>query len=97
MQIQKIPIDRLRAAVYNPRKDLSSSDLTPKYYTKKDGASLLADMLFEKATDIVFYVGQSINKAHQCLPIDITMKMKLVEILTQNLKKMGKLVEVNYD
>lgn len=87
----------LRKLLAYSEKYLSNSDLTPKYFTKKDGASLLADMLFEKATDIVFYVGQSINEAHQGLPIDITMKMKLVESLTQNLKKMGKSVELNYD
>lgn len=76
---------------------LSVSDLNDKRFTKKDGASLLADMLFEKATHITFYVGQSINIAHQGLPIDITMKLKLVESLSTNLKMMGKKVAVNYD
>ncbi len=76
---------------------LSSSDLSPKHSSKKDGASLLANMLFEEATHVTFFVGQSINAAHQGLPIDITMKLKLVESLTENLKKMGKVVEVNYD
>ena len=78
-------------------KSLSPTDLTPKYFTKKDGASLLAELLFEEASDITFFVGQSINKAHQGLPIDITMKLKLVESLSQNLVRMGKNVEVNYD
>lgn len=87
----------LRKLLYHSEKYLSNSDLTPKYYTARDGASLLADMLFEKATSITFYVGQSINAAHQGLPIDITMKLKLVESLTANLKKMGKTVVVNYD
>ncbi len=87
----------LRKLLYHSEKYLSNSDLTPKYYTARDGASLLADMLFEKATHITFYVGQSINAAHQGLPIDITMKLKLVESITANLKKMGKTVIVNYD
>jgi len=87
----------LRKLLYYSEKYLSSSDLSPKYYTAGDGASLLADMLFEQATNITFYVGQSINAAHQGLPIDITMKLKLVESLTDNLKKMGKEVEVFYD
>lgn len=87
----------LRKLLILCEKYLSSEDLSPKYFRKKDGASLLADMLFEKATHIVFYVGQGINAAHQGLPIDITMKLKLVEALTRNLKKMGKTVEVNYD
>ncbi len=72
-------------------------DLTPKTFTKKDGASLLAQMLFEEATDVHFYVGQSINAAHTGLPIDITMKLKLVESLAANLKKMGKNVLIDYD
>ena len=78
-------------------KYVSTSDLTPKTFTKKDGASLLAQMLFEEATSVHFYVGQSINAAHQGLPIDITMKLKLVESLAANLKKMGKEVAIDYD
>ena len=72
-------------------------DLTPKTFTKKDGASLLAQMLFEEATSVHFFVGQSINAAHTGLPIDITMKLKLVESLAANLKKMGKEVLIDYD
>ena len=32
---------------------------------KKDGASLIARLLFEEATDINFFVGRAINPAHQ--------------------------------
>ena len=78
-------------------KYIDVHDLTPKTFTKKDGASLLAQMLFEEATDVHFFVGQSINAAHQGLPIDITMKLKLVESLAANLKKMGKGVVIDYD
>ena len=77
-------------------KYVSIDDLTPKTFTKQDGASLLADFLFEKATHITFFVGQSVNVAHQGLPIDTTMKLKLVEKITENLRKMGKIVELNY-
>ena len=78
-------------------KYVSVNDLTPKTFTKQDGASLLAQMLFEEATSVHFFVGQSINAAHQGLPIDITMKLKLVESLAANLKKMGKAVQIDYD
>ena len=54
-------------------------------------------MLFEDATEINFFVGQNVNKAHQGLPIDTTMKLKLVESISENLKKMGKKVTVSYD
>lgn len=87
----------LRKLLQLSEKYLSINDLSPKTYNKKDGASLLAEILFEEATHIKFFVGQSINSAHQGLPIDITMKLKLVESLSENLKKMGKIVEVNYD
>lgn len=87
----------LRRLLDLSEKYLSVSDLTPKSFTKKDGASLLADVLFEQATSVHFFVGQSINAAHQGLPIDITMKLKLVESLASNLKKMGKNVIVDYD
>lgn len=78
-------------------KYVSEKDLTPKTYGKPDGASLLAKLLFEEATDVKFYVGQSVNKAHQGLPIDTTMKMKLVETIAEHLKQMGKNVVVEYD
>lgn len=86
----------LRRLLELSEKYISISDLTPKTFTKKDGASLLADFLFEKATHINFFVGQSVNMAHQGLPIDTTMKMKLVEHLADNLRKMGKVVELSY-
>ena len=44
-----------------------------------------------------FLVGQSANIAHKGLPIDITMKLKLVERLADNLRKMGKRVEIEYN
>lgn len=87
----------LRKLLEYSEKYLSVNDLSPKYFTKKDGASLLANVLFEEASDVTFFVGQSINKAHQGLPIDTTMKLKLVESLAHNLKRMGKNVEVFYD
>ena len=77
-------------------KYVSPNDLSPKIFTKQDGASLLAQILFEEATHITFYVGQSINKAHQGLPIDTTMKLKLIEKLAANLEKIGKVININY-
>ena len=76
---------------------VSISDLTPKYYEKEDGASLLADILFERSTHVHFFVGQSVNTAHTGLEIDTTMKLKLVERLAANLRLMGKEVTLLYD
>ncbi len=86
----------LRRLLQMSEKYISISDLTPKTFTKQDGASLLADFLYERATHITFFVGQSVNVAHQGLPIDTTMKLKLVEKITENLRTMGKTVELNY-
>ena len=65
---------------------------------KRDGASLISRLLFEEATDINFYVGRAINPAHQNpdLPINFSIKMNLVEELSDCLKKMGKRIKVSY-
>ena len=73
-----------------------------KYYEhwsiRRDGASLISRLLFEEATDINFYVGRAINPAHQNpdLPINFSIKMNLVEELSECLKKMGKRIKVSY-
>lgn len=86
----------LRKLITLSEKYLSTVDLSPKKHNKTDGASLLSNMLFEEATHVHFFVGQSVNLAHQNLPIDTTMKLKLVETLAENLRKMGKVVEIEY-
>ena len=65
---------------------------------KKDGASSIARMLFEEATDINFYVGRAVNPAHQNpnLPIGFNIKMRLIEELSECLKNMGKKIKVSY-
>ena len=96
-------VDLVTEGVITIRKLLSLSekyldvkDVSPKYYEGSDGASLLAQVLFEEATEINFFVGQSVNVAHQGLPIDTTMKLKLVEALSRNLENMGKVVTTKY-
>lgn len=65
---------------------------------RQDGASLLAKVLFEEATDIDFYVGCAVNAAHQDPRFDIgfSIKMQIVEHLSEKLKKMGKRLKVAY-
>ena len=65
---------------------------------KRDGASLICRLLFEEATDINFYVGRAINPAHQNpdLPINFSIKMQLVNELSDCLRKMGKRIKVSY-
>jgi hypothetical protein len=63
-----------------------------------DGASKIAVLLFEEATDINFFVGRAINPAHQNpdLPIGFNIKMRLVEELADCLKQIGKRIKVSY-
>ena len=77
---------------------IDENKLYEDWYFKKDGASLICQILFEEATDINFYVGRAINPAHQNpdLPINFNIKMNLVEELTKCLKKMGKRIKVSY-
>ena len=66
--------------------------------TKQDGASQIARLLFEEATDINFFVGRAVNPAHQnpALPINFNIKMRLVDELAACLTKMGKKLKVLY-
>ncbi len=68
----------------------------PKKFIKKDGASQIANFLFEEATNINFFVGQAVNEAHTGSPIDSTLKFKLVEKLSENLISMGKKIDIKY-
>lgn len=63
---------------------------------KKDGASLIARMLFEDATDINMFIGRAANPAHADLPINFDVKMQILKGLSKNLEKMGKRVKVLY-
>lgn len=70
------------------------------YDKKQDGASQIAKLLVEEATDVNFFVGRAVNPAHQNpdLPeeININIKMSIVSRLDQLLTEMGKKVRANY-
>ncbi|MGE4282974.1 MAG: SpoIIE family protein phosphatase [Clostridia bacterium] len=63
-----------------------------------DGASRLAKILLEQSTSVHFLVGRAMNPAHQNpnLPLDLSIKLNLVEEITKYLKMMGKEVLVEY-
>ena len=88
-------------ALYDyPRRETSVGGKTiyQSSVSLRDGASLIARLLFEEATDINFYVGRAVNPAHQNpdLPINFNIKMNLVSELSECLKKMGKRIKVSY-
>ncbi|MDD6034412.1 MAG: SpoIIE family protein phosphatase [Oscillospiraceae bacterium] len=74
----------------------SNTDL--EWLKGRDAASQVARLLFEEATDVNFFVGRAMNPAHQNpnLPLDLSIKLKIVEILSKNLETMGKRVRVEY-
>lgn len=90
-----VTINRVLEYAKNYLADNKSFD---KWCYKKDGASRIARMLFEDATDINFFVGKAVNPAHQNsdLPITFTIKMQLVKELADCLEKMGKKIKVSY-
>lgn len=71
---------------------------TPNGAISNECASQIARLLFEEATDINFYVGRAVNPAHQNpdLPINFSIKMRLVDELSDSLKQMGKRIKVSY-
>ena len=76
----------------------SENDVSLRFQNKKDGASLISQLLFEEATDVNFFVGKAVNPSHQNpnLPININIKMELIQNLADCLSKMGKKVKVNF-
>ena len=65
---------------------------------KKDGASKLSKLLLEEGTDIHFIIGRAMNPAHQNpeFPLNLSLKMNLVEEIANTLIKMGKKVTLEY-
>lgn len=79
---------------------ISSKDTSTNLYylNKNDASSKLSKMLIEEATNIHFFVGRAINPAHQNpeFPLDLGLKLKLVDNMAEYLKFLGKEVTVEY-
>ena len=54
--------------------------------------------LMHGSRDEIIYVGKAINPAHQNpnLPINFSIKMRLVDELAEALRKMGKQIKVSH-
>lgn len=79
------------------REYIKDSSIALTLEDKKDGASLVAKMVFEEATDINIFFGQSKNEGNEenGLDIDFKTKCKLIEELESNLSKLGKKVKIS--
>ena len=64
----------------------------------ENGAAKLARLLIEECTDLNLFVGRALNPAHQNsnLPVDLSVRMNLVEQLKDCAERMGKHVTVKY-
>lgn len=80
------------------KRYVSSSNPSNEWVGKRDGASLIAQMLFEEATEVNLFIGRAMNPAHQNpnMPIDLSIKLRLIDDLSECLKRMGKRVTVSY-
>ena len=76
----------------------ATTDVSTEWIGKRDGASLISQMLFEDATDVNLFVGRAMNPAHQNpnMPIDLSIKLRLIEDLAKYLEQMGKHVKVSF-
>lgn len=65
---------------------------------KPAASSMLAKLLIEQCTHLHLYIGKAINPAHQNpnLPVDLSIKIRLLEELASTLTKAGKQVELAY-
>ena len=64
---------------------------------QEDGAILLTKMFLQDCTKIVFMVGRSDNPAHRQLAystISLRAKIRMIERMAENLKKLGKIVQI---
>lgn len=77
-------------------KYLDIKDVEDKSLSEKDGATLIAKLILQRASHVNLFVGTTLNPAHKDLPIDVSMKMKIVEKLKKNLEDAGKIVTIQY-
>ncbi len=83
-------------------KQCTLSDSTMLDYinlNKKDGASRLAKVLVEESNHINFFVGRAMNPAHQNpgFPLNLSLKLKLVEEIAECIRSTGKQVNIEYN
>lgn len=82
------------------KKYITSSNSIDHYINldKQDGASKLTKLLVEDSTAVKFIVGRAINPAHQNpdFPMDLGMKLKLVNDMKEQLVSIGKVVNIEY-
>lgn len=84
----------LQGAVEILEKVRDSTDIS--FLEAKDGASMLAKLLFEECTHIHMLVGRAINPAHQNpdFPQALSIKLNILHKLEKILVELGKIVQI---
>ncbi|MCM8712143.1 serine/threonine-protein phosphatase [Clostridium sp. SYSU_GA19001] len=86
-------VEKIKTYLSNSIEDKISLNLEGK-----DGASKLAKILIEDCTHLNLFVGKAINPAHQNpdFPSYLSIKVNIIELLIETMKKLGKEVHVEY-
>ncbi|MFV0352681.1 MAG: SpoIIE family protein phosphatase [Oscillospiraceae bacterium] len=92
-----LTIRKANSLVTDYLKDPSNSAIL-RQLDKPVASSMLAKLLIEHCTHLHLYIGKAINPAHQNpnLPVDLSIKIRLLEELADTLTKAGKQVDVSY-
>ena len=90
----KKAVDIIRGYVENPTDKTIIEKMD-----KKNGAAIIAKTLIEDCTHFYMFIGQKINPAHQNpdLPVDLSIKMIIMDELFALMEKAGKVVKRKYD
>ncbi len=64
----------------------------------RNGAALIAKLLIEHCTHLHMFIGKAINPAHQNpnLPVDLSIKLRLLDELAAMMRQAGKVVEIKF-
>lgn len=67
-------------------------------FSGEDGVSKLVKVLIEDCTHLNIWVGKAVNAAHQSpdFPVDLSIKLKIVEEVGALMTRLGKKVKINY-
>ncbi len=78
--------------------DDPADEQTLKELDKHNGAAMIAGIMLEHCTHLNLFIGKAINPAHQNpqLPVDLSIKIRLLEELAQMMRSVGKVVHIQY-